>query len=762
MATEFPIKANVRPAVQGVTELENALRKAGKEAGLTENEINDIVKATNKVRGEGSKNINDINKSIGSVNKTLQAGASLMAGFFAVDRIKAFVSDVIKVTSEFQKLEAVLSNTLGSRSLAQAALKDIQKFAATTPFSVSEAATAFLKLANNGIKPTVKEMRSFADVAANAGKGIDSFAEAANDATRGEFERLKEFFISGKTLADKYVFTFKGMTFETEKNAVAVKEALVQMGQLNGVAGATEAISKTLTGQISNLNDNWEQLLVTIGQGNSGVFVETIGFLNDMIGTLRLMPAFLEQFKTGFAGLSNQNLDAILEFADTDSGKSVADLIAPISSQSNDEFFDNINKNMRLFVDTLVNEGEALDEVLVLWRRYVQVRIESTKTAAAEAANERKNSVFQAIESARQALAKNVAERTAKEKKDAEELKKEYEKLNQQRDNFLSGLEEQDVVNLQKRIEAELGLFRSSQGLTFAASTQGQGINVDESLRPDSEEGISDTELEAIKERVDARIEAEQVVKDFTIDAINEVFNLRVANTQREIAMLDAQKAHELSLVGDNENAKSLVERRFERQRVALLNKQAQQQQQAAIFNILSNQGPAVAKTASTLGFPLAIPFVALVLSLFALTLANQRKVAAPRFAAEGDFDIEGPGTETSDSIAYMLSRGESVTPAAKTRKFGWLLKPMIEDKHFSEHDLRRLVDTRLPNEHLHLVASNGGTLASDEVVAELRLTRQAIEKKREVRFSYNEEGFNTWVGREREWVKKANRRYTT
>jgi len=229
------------------------------------------------------KNLDQNTQQTDKLGSAMSSTGALILGAFSVGALVAFGKEVLNITGEFQKLESVLTNTLGSRGAAKLALADIKEFAATTPYSVLESSQAFLKLANNGIRPTMTEMRAFADVAANAGKSIDMFAEATNDATRGEFERLKEFFISGKTLADRYVFTFKEQTYETEKNATAVKNLLVQLGQLNGVAGATDAISKTLTGQVSAMGDAWDAFVLSIGTKSDGAFSTAIKSLTKLI-----------------------------------------------------------------------------------------------------------------------------------------------------------------------------------------------------------------------------------------------------------------------------------------------------------------------------------------------------------------------------------------------------------------------------------------------------------------------------------------------
>ncbi len=210
-----------------------------------------------------------------SANAMSSAFASVgtsIAAAFSIGAAVNFAKQAIEVTSQFQKLEAVLTNTLGSKSAAQSALALIKDFAATTNFSVLELTEGFVKLANSGFVPTKDELENLADVANSTGKSFDMLVEAILDANTFQFERLKEFGIKASQEGDKIKFTFKGVTTEVQKSSGAVQKYLIGLGDLQGVSGSTAAISKTLGGQISNLGDAYDSLLLSIGtNANDGV-----------------------------------------------------------------------------------------------------------------------------------------------------------------------------------------------------------------------------------------------------------------------------------------------------------------------------------------------------------------------------------------------------------------------------------------------------------------------------------------------------------
>ena len=119
--------------------------------------------------GNNQRRVGNYERALNGVKGTL---LSLAAGAFSIGAIVNFGKEVLKVTSEFQKFQAVLGNTLGSQALADLKLREIQDFAAKTPFGVQELTGAFVKLANSGFKPTGDQMRSLGDLAASTGKSF--------------------------------------------------------------------------------------------------------------------------------------------------------------------------------------------------------------------------------------------------------------------------------------------------------------------------------------------------------------------------------------------------------------------------------------------------------------------------------------------------------------------------------------------------------------------------------------------------------------
>ncbi len=249
---------------------------------VNEQLILEIKSDTSSLRRGLSQTKTDVDKFGSNLKKI----GGLLAGAFAIDQITSFGRAVFDTTAEFQKFSAVLTNTLGSGSAARLALNDIEEFASKTPFSVAQLTDSFVKLANQGFKPTINEMRKLGDLASSTGKDFDQLAEAIIDAQTGEFERLKEFGIRASKQGDEVKFTFKEVETQVDFTADSIRDYVLSLGDIEGVSGAMNAISETLGGQLSNLGDSFDKLKRALGSEFQGVMSATLSSLTSITDTI--------------------------------------------------------------------------------------------------------------------------------------------------------------------------------------------------------------------------------------------------------------------------------------------------------------------------------------------------------------------------------------------------------------------------------------------------------------------------------------------
>lgn len=241
---------------------------------------------------------------------------------------------IVNITSEFEGYEAQLKTALGTTAAAEIALQQISEAAAKTPESVQSLTEAYVRLANTGLQPTIDELLKITDVSISQNKSVMAFSEAIIDAQTFEFERLKEFGILASKAGDKITFSFKGQEKQVAASALAVRDYLIGLGDMDGIAGAAEEKSKTLGGALSNLADSASRLAVSIGEILSPAltsiirqFTDIISVADDFIGSTR--DIFSAMNEAGQFDFSIHGAGAIGDFFEGISNRIGLDLDSP-------------------------------------------------------------------------------------------------------------------------------------------------------------------------------------------------------------------------------------------------------------------------------------------------------------------------------------------------------------------------------------------------------------------------------------------------
>lgn len=264
----------------------NELRNIANSAGAASRRIRDVIGGL----GQVDRRANALSGSLGKLKSSL-------AGVFAFAAITGFTNKVIEARAEYEKFDAVLTNTFQSKSIGQGAMALLTEFAQKTPYQLNELTGGFIKLVNRGVYPTYEELTKLGDLASSQGKSFDQLVEGILDAQSGEFERMKEFGIKASKEGDKVKLSFKGVTKEVANNEKAIRDAILAYGGMKGVAGSMEVVSRTLGGQISNLEDQWWGFLVAVGSYGGGIFGEAMGAMAD---ALQFVQQYLPQIAHWF------------------------------------------------------------------------------------------------------------------------------------------------------------------------------------------------------------------------------------------------------------------------------------------------------------------------------------------------------------------------------------------------------------------------------------------------------------------------------
>ena len=193
------------------------------------------------------------------------------------------VFDTVRST---EALQASLKTVTGSISEANAAWDTLEQFAKTTPFTLDQSVKGFIRMKSLGLDPTTDALESFGNTASAMGKDLMQMIEAVADASTGEFERLKEFGIRARTEGDNIRFIFQGMETVVDNSSTAITGYLESLGN-TAFAGAMADQMDTVSGQVSNLEDQIDSLFRAIGDaGATDLFKESIAGASDAVETL--------------------------------------------------------------------------------------------------------------------------------------------------------------------------------------------------------------------------------------------------------------------------------------------------------------------------------------------------------------------------------------------------------------------------------------------------------------------------------------------
>lgn len=241
------------------------------------------------------------NAELQSMDGFMAKAAQTAAGLFAVDKIKDFVSQLALVRGEYQQLEVAFETMLGSKSKADALMGQLIDTAAKTPFEMSEVAEASKMLLAYGMEGNkVNEtLIRLGDIAAGLSMPLKDLAFLyGTTMVQGRLytQDLNQFLGRGIPLADELAKQFgknksevKKLVEEGKIGFPEVQKAIEALtGEGSKFGGLMDKQSKTISGQMSNIEDAWEQMMNEIGRSQEG----------NISGALDITGKLIENWKT--------------------------------------------------------------------------------------------------------------------------------------------------------------------------------------------------------------------------------------------------------------------------------------------------------------------------------------------------------------------------------------------------------------------------------------------------------------------------------
>ena len=245
----------------------------------------DILGLNNTVRSE--------TRQMDSSFKNLSIG---IAGYFSASALLGFTQQLINVRGEFQKTEIAFSTMLGDGGKATELMSQMVDLAAKTPFSLSEVANGAKQLLAFQIpaNEVVDTLTRMGNIAAGLSVPLSRINLVYGQVkAKGKLmgDDLRQFTEAGipmvAELAKKFGKTTAEITAMVSAGKIGFKDVQDVLFSLTNEGGMfynlMEKQSKSLSGQIANLGDSWDQMLNKIGQANEGILSDGIAGLNYLV-----------------------------------------------------------------------------------------------------------------------------------------------------------------------------------------------------------------------------------------------------------------------------------------------------------------------------------------------------------------------------------------------------------------------------------------------------------------------------------------------
>lgn len=240
-----------------------------------------------------SEQIEQSGMSIENMFRRLTSAAAAFGVGFGAQQL---VRDITRVRGEFQQLEVAFETMLGSKEQADALMSQLVNTAAKTPFDLQGVANGAKQLLAYGTSASeVNEtLIRLGDIAAGLSLPLNDLVYLyGTTMTQGKLftQDLRQFMGRGIPLADELAKQF-GVTKDKVGDLVTagkvgfpeVQKAIESMTNEGGkFGGLMEAQSKTITGQISNIEDSITNLYNKIGQSNEGIINTALGGVSYLI-----------------------------------------------------------------------------------------------------------------------------------------------------------------------------------------------------------------------------------------------------------------------------------------------------------------------------------------------------------------------------------------------------------------------------------------------------------------------------------------------
>jgi tape measure domain-containing protein len=260
--------------------------------GDNSNFIRKLHECENGVRNT-SKQIEQSGLSIEDLfNRMTKAAAAFGAGFTA----KELISNIAQVRGEFQQLEVAFKTMLGSEEKANALMQQLVKTAATTPFDLQGVANGAKQLLAYGenVENVNDDLIRLGNIAAGLSQPLGDIVYLyGTTMTQGRLytQDLNQFTGRGIPMIRELAKQFnvaenevKGLVEAGKVGFPEVQKVIMSLTNEGGMFyNLMQEQSKTITGQISNIEDAIATMFNEIGKANEGIINDALSGVSYLV-----------------------------------------------------------------------------------------------------------------------------------------------------------------------------------------------------------------------------------------------------------------------------------------------------------------------------------------------------------------------------------------------------------------------------------------------------------------------------------------------
>lgn len=260
--------------------------------GDNSNFIRKLHECENGVRNT-SKQIEQSGLSIEDLfNRMTKAAAAFGAGFTA----KELISNIAQVRGEFQQLEVAFKTMLGSEEKANALMQQLVKTAATTPFDLQGVANGAKQLLAYGenVENVNDDLIRLGNIAAGLSQPLGDIVYLyGTTMTQGRLytQDLNQFTGRGIPMIRELAKQFnvaenevKGLVEAGKVGFPEVQKVIMSLTNEGGMFyNLMQEQSKTITGQISNIENAIATMFNEIGKANEGIINDALSGVSYLV-----------------------------------------------------------------------------------------------------------------------------------------------------------------------------------------------------------------------------------------------------------------------------------------------------------------------------------------------------------------------------------------------------------------------------------------------------------------------------------------------